>query len=165
MKIPHNDERQLLNLKEQLISKQIGYPDEAQIQKIPLKSSPQSLQIEWTAQSETPITIFRLQFMCDSMADWSEVEVLATKQDDNSWYGKTDLVNLTPHTQYRVKVASRNDQGYNKFSKEHIFTTSKAEPIKQKTVSLSSSTKFSVASSLCLISVTSIMISSDLFIN
>ena len=62
---------------------------------------------------------------CDNMADWSEVEVLATKQDDNSWYGKTNLVNLTPHTQYRVKVASRNNQGYNKFSKEHIFTTSK----------------------------------------
>ena len=119
-----------------------GYADEAQIHKIPLKSSPQSLQIEWTAQSETPITIFRLQFMVchtcykvnidispvqsDSMPDWSEVEVVATKQDDNDWYGKTDLINLTPHTQYRVKVASRNNQGYNKFSKEHIFTTSRA---------------------------------------
>ena len=40
-----------------------GYADEAQIWEIPLKSSPRSLQIEWTAQSETPITIFRLQFM------------------------------------------------------------------------------------------------------
>ena len=138
MKIPHNDEKQLLNSREQLISKQTGeskayplfpslvirqypaiiirhllfqlcfllllwsinemwnlksitptnlhyffnlllakikrklinnldniagYADEAQIREIPLKSSPQSLQIEWTAQSETPITIFRLQFM------------------------------------------------------------------------------------------------------
>ena len=71
------------------------------------------------------VSIDICDMQCDSMADWSEVEVLATKQDDNSWYGKTDLVNLTPHTQYRVKVASRNDQGYNKFSKEHIFTTSK----------------------------------------
>ena len=61
----------------------------------------------------------------DSMPDWSEVEVVATKQDNNDWYGKTDLINLTPHTQYRVKVASRNNQGYNKFSREHIFTTSK----------------------------------------
>jgi len=160
VKVPHIDERQLLNSKEQL-----GYADEAQIHKIPLKSSPQSLQIEWTAESETPITIFRLQFMSDSMPDWSEVEVVATKQDNNDWYGKTDLINLTPHTQYRVKVASRNNEGYNKFSKEHIFTTPRAGPVKQKAVSLSSSSKFSVTSLLCLICFTSILISSDEFIN
>jgi len=164
VKVPHIDERQLLNSKEQL-SKDFGYANEAQIHKIPLKSSPQSLQIEWTAESETPITIFRLQFMSDSMPDWSEVEVVATKQDNNDWYGKTDLINLTPHTQYRVKVASRNNEGYNKFSKEHIFTTPRAGPVKQKAVSLSSSSKFSVTSLLCLICFTSILISSDEFIN
>ena len=129
-----------------------GYADEAEINKIPLKSSPQSLQIEWTAESETPITIFRLQFMVchtcykvnidispvqsDSMPDWSEVEVVATKQDNNDWYGKTDLINLTPHTQYRVKVASRNNEGYNKFSKEHIFTTPKAGTIYRFTTTI-----------------------------
>lgn len=164
VKVPHIDERQLLNSKEQL-GKDFGYADEAQIYKIPLKSSPQSLQIEWTAESETPITIFRLQFMSDSMPDWSEVEVVATKQDNNDWYGKTDLINLTPHTQYRVKVASRNNEGYNKFSKEHIFTTPRAGPVKQKAVSLSSSSKFSVTSLLCLICFISILISSDEFIN
>merc|ERR1739838_468924 len=35
--------------------KKIAYAEEAQILKTPLKSSPGSLQIEWTARSETPI--------------------------------------------------------------------------------------------------------------
>ena len=40
-----------------------AYADEAQINPIPLKATPWLLQIEWTAKSETPITIFRVQFM------------------------------------------------------------------------------------------------------
>ena len=57
------------------------------------------------------------------MADWSEVEALVTKQDNDDWYGKADLINLVPATEYRVKVASKNTEGYNKFSRVHTFTT------------------------------------------
>ena len=40
-----------------------AYADEAQINPVPVEATPQFLQIEWTAKSETPITIFRVQFM------------------------------------------------------------------------------------------------------
>ena len=41
----------------------IAYADEAHINPVPLAETPWLLQIEWTAKSETPITIFRVQFM------------------------------------------------------------------------------------------------------
>ena len=62
----------------------------------------------------------------DDMADWSEVEAMVSKQDNDNWYGKVDLINLQPGTEYRVKVASKNTEGYNKFSRIHTFTTSSA---------------------------------------
>ena len=40
-----------------------AYAEEAQINPTPLTTTPWLLQIEWTAKSETPITIFRAQFM------------------------------------------------------------------------------------------------------
>ena len=57
------------------------------------------------------------------MTDWSEVEAMATKQDNDNWYGRADLINLVPGTDYRVKVASKNTEGYNKFSRAHTFAT------------------------------------------
>ena len=41
----------------------LAYADEAHINPVPLGETPWLLQIEWTAKSETPITIFRVQFM------------------------------------------------------------------------------------------------------
>ena len=40
-----------------------AYADEAHINPVALGETPWLLQIEWTAKSETPITIFRVQFM------------------------------------------------------------------------------------------------------
>merc|ERR1719419_1655192 len=41
---------------------EIGHAKEAVINMTPLNVSPHSLQVEWTAESETPITLFRVQF-------------------------------------------------------------------------------------------------------
>jgi len=145
--------------------KEFAYAEEAQIRNIPLKSSPESLQIEWTARSETPITIFRLQFMANTMIDWREVDVTATRLDNGDWYGKADLANLQSETEYRVKVASLNTEGYSPFSKIHTFTTPSAGLVKQKAVSSSSSSKLSAMSSLCLVTLILSLISSDVYIN
>ena len=47
-----------------------AYADEARINPSPLTATPWLLQIEWTAKSETPITIFRVQFMVRERNDY-----------------------------------------------------------------------------------------------
>jgi len=141
-----------------------AYAEEAQILKTPLKSSPQSLQIEWTARSETPITIFRVQFMANDSNDWSEVDVTASKLDNEDWYGKADLLNLRPNTQYMVKVSSMNTEGYSQFSDVQLFTTPEKGQVKQEAISSSPSTKISVTSLLCFIPLISSLISTNVFI-
>ena len=60
------------------------------------------------------------------MTDWSEEKVDVTMEDsDDNWYG-VELTNLSPGTAYRVKVASKNKEGYSKFSKVHTFITPNA---------------------------------------
>ena len=60
------------------------------------------------------------------MPDWRKLEVnVITEESDNNWYGTVELTNLSPGTDYRVKVASKNKEGYSKFSKVHTFTTPK----------------------------------------
>jgi len=142
-----------------------AYAEEAKFTDNPLKSSPHSLQLEWTARSVTPITIFRLQFMSDDMADWSEVEALVTKQDNDDWYGKADLINLAPATEYRVQVASKNLEGYNKFSRVHTFTTLRQEPMKQSAISLGSSSHNSGTLSIFLLALISCLTYIDVFRN
>jgi len=143
----------------------LSYAEEAKIAENPLKSSPESLQIEWTARSETPITIFRLQFMSDDMTDWSEVEAMATKQDNDDWYGRADLINLVPGTDYRVKVASKNTEGYNKFSRAHTFATPSIGAVKQKAISSSPSSKTSLTLSIWLLILMACFNYSDVFSN
>ena len=58
--------------------------------------------------------------------DWSEVDVTSTQLAPGSvWYGKADLENLRPNTQYMVQVSSLNNEGYSKFSEISIFATPK----------------------------------------
>lgn len=146
------------------LRKELGYAEEARIPKTPIKSSPQSLQIEWKAQSETPITIFRVQFMAHDSTDWSEVDVTATKLENADWYGKADLMDLQPSTEYMVKVSSMNTEGYSQFSGIQLFTTPAKGPVKQKTISSSSSAKMSVNLLVCFIPLISSLITGKVFI-
>ena len=58
--------------------------------------------------------------------DWREVDVTSTQlASSSSWYGKADLENLRPNTQYMVQVSSLNNEGYSKFSEISIFSTPK----------------------------------------
>jgi len=142
-----------------------GYAEEAQIKPTPIKLSAKSLQVEWTVQSETPITIFRVQYMASNGSDWSEVGVTATKLPNEAWYGKADLLNLYPNTQYMVRVSSLNGEGYSKFSDSQLFTTSNkvSGHVKQEQISASSSPDISVSSLLCLVSLSSAVISREVF--
>eukprot|EP00090_Calanus_glacialis_P007213 TRINITY_DN15667_c0_g1_i4.p1 TRINITY_DN15667_c0_g1~~TRINITY_DN15667_c0_g1_i4.p1 ORF type:complete len:475 (-),score=83.63 TRINITY_DN15667_c0_g1_i4:269-1693(-) len=141
-----------------------AYAEEAQIRKTPLKSSPQSLQIEWTAQSETPITIFRVQFMANDSTDWSEVDVTASKLENDDWYGKANLMNLQPNTEYMVKVSSMNNEGYSQFSGVQLFATPAKGQVKQEAISSSSSAQITVNLLLYLIPLMSSLISGKVFI-
>lgn len=115
-----------------------AYADEAHINPVPLAETPWLLQIEWTAKSETPITIFRVQFMAVDGRDWREVDVTSTQLAPGSvWYGKADLENLRPNTQYMVQVSSLNNEGYSKFSQISIFSTPKEETYQKEAVSSS----------------------------
>ena len=62
-------------------------------------------------------------FQANDSTDWSEVDVTASKLDNNDWYGKANLMNLHPNTQYIVKVSSMNTEGYSQFSDVQHFTT------------------------------------------
>lgn len=160
---PNTDSGQYVNFQKKL-RKELGYAEEAQIQKSPLKSSPQSLQIEWTAQSETPITIFRVQFMANDSTDWSEVDVTASKLENDDWYGKANLMNLQPNTEYMVKVSSMNNEGYSQFSGVQLFATPAKGQVKQEAISSSSSAQITVNLLLYLIPLMSSLISGKVFI-
>jgi len=141
-----------------------AYAEEAQIKPTPVNLSSKSLEVEWTAHSETPITIFRVQFMANNASDWSEVDVTATKLANEEWYGKADLLNLHPSTQYMVRVSSLNTEGYSKFSDAQMFTTSNKGQVKQDKITASSSPTISVSSLLCLVSLSSALISSEVLL-
>jgi len=115
-----------------------AYAEEAQINPVPLAVTPWLVQIEWTAKSETPITIFRVQFMAVDAEDWSEVDVTSTQLTSGVWYGKAELDTLRPSTQYMVQVSSLNNEGYSKFSEVTFFTTSKEENYTKEAISTGS---------------------------
>ena len=116
------------------------------------------------------------------MTDWSEVEAMATKQDNDDWYGRADLINLVPGTDYRVKVASKNTEGYNKFSRANTFVTPSignvyfvyknfidiffhSGAVKQKAISSSPSSKTSLTLSIWLLILMACFNYSDVFSN
>ena len=62
--------------------------------------------------------------------DVTSTQLAQTSSSGSVWYGKADLENLRPNTQYMVQVSSLNNEGYSKFSEITIFSTSK-EGLKQ----------------------------------
>lgn len=112
-----------------------GYAEKAKLSKVPLRSSSKLLQIEWTAHSETPIKLFRVQFMAADDPDWSEVNVESTNLEGDDWYGRTELVNLQPDSEYRVRVASENAEGSSQFSDVVNFFTTPAELVTKEAIS------------------------------
>jgi len=116
-----------------------AYADEAEINPVPVSATPWLLQIEWTAKSETPITIFRVQFMAVDSLDWSEVDVTSTQLRSSPgtgvWHGTAELENLSPNTQYMVQVSSLNREGYSKFSGIKFFSTPRKETYQHEAIS------------------------------
>jgi len=116
-----------------------AYADEAEINPVPVSATPWLLQIEWTAKSETPITIFRVQFMAVDSLDWSEVDVTSTQLRSSPgtgvWHGTAELENLSPNTQYMVQVSSLNKEGYSKFSGITFFSTPREENYQHEAIS------------------------------
>lgn len=102
---------------------EIAHAREAVINRTPLDASPHSLQVEWTAESETPITLFRVQFMKETDSDWSEIGVEPANISAPFWHGEVFLTSLDPATDYVVKVASENSEGFGPFSANATFTT------------------------------------------
>jgi len=115
-----------------------------------VEATPQFLQIEWTAKSETPITIFRVQFMAVDERDWREVDVTSSQSSRQRavWYGQARLQKLKPNTQYMVQVSSLNNEGYSKFSSVTFFSTPRKESYQSE--ARSTSTNFSTRSSFNL---------------
>jgi len=89
----------------------------------PVMAAPHTLEVEWTARSDTPVTIFRAQFMAGGERDWREVDVTASRLDSGAWHGRALLPGLQPNTGYQVRVSSLNSEGYSKFSRPVNFTT------------------------------------------
>jgi len=140
-----------------------AYADEAQINPVPVEATPQFLQIEWTAKSETPITIFRVQFMAVDERDWREVDVTSSQSSRQRgvWYGQAQLQRLKPNTQYMVQVSSLNNEGYSKFSSITFFSTPREESYQSEARSTSTnfSTRLTVNLFISLISMALLVIS------
>merc|ERR1712012_1354191 len=69
--------------------------------------------------------------------DWSEVDVTSTQltRSHNIWYGKAQMDNLSPNTQYMVQVSSLNNEGYSKFSGIKFFSTPRKETYQHGAIS------------------------------
>jgi len=94
-----------------------------------------SHELEWVAESKTPISKFKLQFkeekdsyftaneIRDEDSSWTEVLVSPQNNGDNFYSGQQLIPQLSPATRYLARVSSRNDYGYSKFSQPFTFAT------------------------------------------
>ena len=80
-------------------------------------------QLEWVAQSTTPITHFKIAYRPERGSRWIEQEIEAVNTDRQFYAGGNTLATLSPRTVYLAKVASKNSYGYNDFGKEFKFAT------------------------------------------
>ncbi len=94
-------------------------------------------QLEWTAQSTTPITHFRVQWRPADKSQsassasqhqssnmlWMERELSASNLQRQSYAGDFAIPSLRPATVYVARVASKNAYGYNEFGQVFKFAT------------------------------------------
>ena len=91
-------------------------------------------QLEWTAQSTTPITHFKVQWRpADKSASssssaasnqlWMERELRAVNLQRQFYAGDFTIPSLRPATVYLARVASKNAYGYNEFGEIFKFAT------------------------------------------
>lgn len=102
--------------------------------------------LEWVAESISPITAFKLQYkeeeddhyyeMTNEIVQgdeegWKEFKVAPLNNGDHFYSGKHTLTQLRTATRYVARVSSKNDYGYSKFSQPFKFGTKGAEPVQQ----------------------------------
>ncbi|XP_059095188.1 lachesin-like isoform X2 [Tigriopus californicus] len=79
--------------------------------------------LEWTAQSSTPITHFKVQYKAETDVQWTEAEIEAVNVDREFYAGGYTLPQLRPATVYMTRVASQNSYGYNDYGEIFKFAT------------------------------------------
>jgi hypothetical protein len=91
--------------------------------------------LEWVTESISPITNFKLQYRLDENtyyntinindnSAWTEVPIVPPQNNGDHFYsGKFTISNLYPATRYLVRVSSKNDYGYSKYSTPFKFGT------------------------------------------
>eukprot|EP00094_Tigriopus_californicus_P013085 TCALIF_12654-PA protein Name:"Similar to Ama Protein amalgam (Drosophila melanogaster)" AED:0.21 eAED:0.21 QI:0/0/0/0.42/0.5/0.57/7/0/498 len=87
--------------------------------------------LEWTAQSSTPITHFKVQYKAETDVQWTEAEIEAVNVDREFYAGGYTLPQLRPATVYMTRVASQNSYGYNDYGEIFKFATKGADPVQK----------------------------------
>jgi len=101
-----------------------------------IKSDPKGLDydkftLEWSAESRSPITHFKIQYRQDGGLEWQEAEVEAQELDQTFFAGSYNIGYLTPATVYEARVSSKNHYGYNDFGDSFKFATRGADPVQK----------------------------------
>ena len=89
----------------------IGLAGYADFKSSPSGIEPTSFVLEWSSESQSPITEFELNWR----EEGGEMEIFTVpshKENSFNWSGKYALNNLKPATRYEAKVLAKNDQGW-----------------------------------------------------
>lgn len=119
--------------------------------------------LEWTAESFSPITKFKVEFKEVGEEKWKSDETTAIKlpHQENTFTGSYVIPRLVPAKVYYARVSSQNTYGYSSPSQVFKFATKGANPVQKKitgnsglrtnTASIATLATTLLISSLCII--------------
>jgi len=104
-----------------------------------MKSEPKGREhnrfhLEWTAESFSPITKFKVEFKGVGEEVWKSDETTAIKlpHEENTFTGSYVIPRLRPASIYYARVSSQNTYGYSNPSQVFKFATKGANPVQNK---------------------------------
>ena len=100
----------------------IGLAGYADFKSAPSGIEPQSFVLEWSSESQSPITEFELMWR-EEGGEFELFPVPSHKENSFNWSGKYALNNLKPATRYEAKVVAKNDLGWSRPCPPFHFAT------------------------------------------
>ena len=100
----------------------IGLAGYADFKSAPSGTEPQSFVLEWSSESQSPITEFELMWR-EEGGEFELFPVPSHKENSFNWSGKYALNNLKPATRYEAKVVAKNDLGWSRPCPPFHFAT------------------------------------------
>ena len=138
-----------------------GKAEPADITSEPKGTEYDRFHLDWTAESYSPISKFRVEFKAVGEENWRSDETTAIKlpHEEKTFQGSYVIPRLRPATVYMARVSSQNMYGYSNPSQVFKFATRGADPV-QKPITGNSglALKSSIASSTIAILISMFLI-------